>query len=640
MRILLALCAVVGVVSDAKAEKFYDLGPQITSSLVIGTTFSQDAKTVYTVMRGHPAKLLAFDVNTGEMLHRMPLEGAHGAWNACTASDGSIYVGSDDNAHLYRYIPGETEVHDLGLVLPNQTFVWDVCAGKDGEVFGGTYPGCQVFRYHPSSGFTEISHGAAAAGENYARSVTYDAATGKIYVGVGSHPHLIELDPKTGEKTDLLPKEYRDNEFVYGVEVLGDKLYAYISRLGKSLVIDTKTHEVLTILPAMAGQQLITRSPDDGKVYYVVGGKLTCFDPATLKPPKPVASCGNALAYTWSDQKLLIFVSGSVEQLDPATQKLSRLAACKMPAEETDIQSIELGPDGRIWTGGYLSGGNAAFDPNTGKSEQFKGLSQSEDITVVGSTLYFGLYPGARLALYDTSNPWDSKKNNPRQFADLGPEDQSRPMAMCGVESLGKVFIGTVPEYGKLSGVLAVYDIKSNKIEVHHDVVPKQSIVSLVYCKNLIIGGSSIWGGLGQQPQETGARLFVWDPETNKKVFEIVAVEGAKAITGLFTGPDGSVWGMAEGTLFSFDPVKREVTFSKKILPVQYDLSKTIWRDAFFAVHPSGQIYGVMRDRFFRLNPQTKEVTILRDKGAGLLAMDRDGGLYFRDGTHLWRYEP
>src|SRR5262250_781883 len=111
----------VFMLAKTSAGEFKDLGVQISSSTVIGTTFGKDGNSrdaVYTVMRGHPAKLLSFDAETGSFIQSLPLDGATGAWNACTASDGSIYVGSDANAHLYRYIPGETEARDLGLVAP------------------------------------------------------------------------------------------------------------------------------------------------------------------------------------------------------------------------------------------------------------------------------------------------------------------------------------------------------------------------------------------------------------------------------------------------------------------------------------------------------------------------------------------
>src|SRR5579862_3724037 len=166
MRIIFLLLGLLGIGASALGEgKFTDLGVQISSSTVIGTTFSKDNKSVFSVMRGHPAKLLEFDLTTGELNQSLPLPGAEGAWNACTATDGSIYVGTDSNGHLYRYIPGEKDVHDLGNPLPRETWVWDVVAGKDGEVFGGTYPGGKVFRYRPNDGFTDIARGPVASGE-------------------------------------------------------------------------------------------------------------------------------------------------------------------------------------------------------------------------------------------------------------------------------------------------------------------------------------------------------------------------------------------------------------------------------------------------------------------------------------------
>src|SRR5205814_6904492 len=113
------------------------------------------------------------------------------------------------------------------------------------------------------------------------------------------------------------------------------------------------------------------------------------------KPEKLVA-CPDALGFTWSDGKLVGFSRSGIFRFDPQTGQLTKTPV-KLPAEATDIQSIEPGPDGRIWTGGYLSGGNAAYDPSTGKSEQYRGLSQAEDMTVLRKSIYFGLYPGATL---------------------------------------------------------------------------------------------------------------------------------------------------------------------------------------------------------------------------------------------------
>src|SRR5438552_983772 len=198
MRVLIvAILGVFGAAATSGGGTFTDLGVQLTSMTLQGTTFTKDPagqELVCAVVRGDPAKLVVFDARSGEMLHRLPLEGAKGAWNATTASDGSVYVGTDDNGHLYRWVPGQDQASDLGQVGPEQTFAWDECAGADGEVFVGTYPGCQVIRYRSNDGFRDVGRGAVAPGDNYARSITRDPVTGKLYIGVGAHAHVIELD--------------------------------------------------------------------------------------------------------------------------------------------------------------------------------------------------------------------------------------------------------------------------------------------------------------------------------------------------------------------------------------------------------------------------------------------------------------
>src|SRR5690349_9609586 len=123
----LAAFSLMPVARAAKPEgKLEDLGVQITSMTLQGTTFAKDPAgraLVCTVIRGEPAKLLVFDIKSGDLLHRFTLTEAHGAWNATTASDGSVYVGTDDNGHLYRWIPGEEKLKDLGQVGKDQIFV-------------------------------------------------------------------------------------------------------------------------------------------------------------------------------------------------------------------------------------------------------------------------------------------------------------------------------------------------------------------------------------------------------------------------------------------------------------------------------------------------------------------------------------
>jgi outer membrane protein assembly factor BamB len=620
-----------------------------------GTAFATDPAgraLACTVIRGEPAKLLVFDLASGELRRRLPLIGAKGAWNATAASDGSVYIGTDDNGRLYRWIPGEKAVRDLGQVAPHQTFVWDVAAGEDGEVFLGTYPGCQVLRYQPKDGFTDVGRGPVAPGENYVRGITYDPSTKKIFAGVGAHAHLIELDPATGDKQNILPPKYADKTFVYSVDIAGGKLFALLTDGPITLVMDPATHAVEATLQNAAAQQVLSaRSPDGDKVYYVAGGKIVSYDLKThLTQPTPASAAPDVIGMHWmrldqpnfpGDTLIALTRRGRVIQFNPATGNCAD-RQLQPPPEPVPIQSIAAGPDGKIYSGGYLVGGLSVFDPATNSHVQLGSISQPEGIGSLGKNLYLGLYPHARLFTFDTSLAFDGK-TNPRQLDELHRVGQDRPMAVLAVPSLGRVFFGTVPDYGTLGGALAALDPASDDIEVQRNLVKDQSIVSLACADGLIIGGTSVSGGLGIKPTTREAKLFIWNPKQNRKTFETVAVPGAKLITGLLIGPHNTLWGVGQGTLFSFDLARREIINRKPLgfSRLTDEPADHWWREAALALHSNGNIYGSMNGRLFCIDPATGSVTVLRErKGDGLIAIDRSGRIYFRNRANLWRYAP
>jgi outer membrane protein assembly factor BamB len=334
-----------------EAERFKDLGVQITSKAMQGTSFVKDRQgrdLVFTVMRGEPAKLIGFDVATGELIKLLPLEGAQGAWTVTTSTDGSIYVGSQSNGSLYRYIPGQEDLTHLGQVLPGQTFVWDLTPGPNGAVFGATYPGCQVFRYHPDDGFTDVGNGAVAPDENYGRGIWYDDASGKIYVGVGAHAHLIELAPETGERRNILPEKFADKKFVYAVAVEAGRVFGQITDGSHLLVMNQRTHEIEALLPQVDSRLISPKSPYAEVVYFTAGGTLYAYDLEKREQSAVDVKLGaNIQTFAWltveelgQGPALVGFVrSGQIFKYHPRTGKTITLRL-DPPGEPTPIQSI------------------------------------------------------------------------------------------------------------------------------------------------------------------------------------------------------------------------------------------------------------------------------------------------------------
>lgn len=628
-------------------EQFKDLGNQVMEGSIQGGVFFKnetDDEYVYTVSRGRPAHLLGYDLKTNKLITDLPLPNEVGSWDLVISSDNWLYV-AGNTGHLYKHKPSTKLVEDLGKFL-TESLIYDLTAGENGEIFGGTYSSSRVFRYHPADGFSDPGNGSMIAGEQYVRSLAYHQKAKKIYAGVGSHAGLIELDLKTGTKRQMLPDEFRKNEFVYNMALLsgfsnGDRLFAWLLSGNKhqTLVYNLESGKLEQQINKMEVKSAI-KDPNSNKIYYLGGGKLLGND--LSKPHQQEEILGTfkdstALCSMWGkDKKLYILtVDKHIITYDPSTGKTS-VTDLDVPPQPIKINSLVSGPDGRIWTGGYLTGGHAAYNPKTGKVTQYPGIDQAEGMTVMGQYIYMGVYPNARMYVYDTKKKWYPENNNPRLIKQISGQD--RPFAGVKLEDSDKLFFGTVPRFGKLGGSLLEYDIRTDVMTTYNDLIPAQSVVSLVYAGGTVYGGTTVRGGIGIMPTEQEAKLFGWNPVTKSKVFEIAPVAKARAITCLINGPEGKVWGIADGTLFIFDPSKKEVIFKKDL----YTVSKGgpgVYYEAKLAVHPSGIIYGTGGGNLFKIDPETMDYTII-NKGARLLAIDKQGAVYTVINETLWQYNP
>lgn len=632
-------------VIPAENFKVTSLGPQVTDIMLQGSVFAktpQGKLKIYTVTRGTPAHLLAFDVVTRKLEVDLPLPKTDGSFDLEVSSTGIIYIAGGSGGNFYKHVPGSGKVEQLGKVLGTENYIWDLSAGKNGEIYGATYPNCKVFKYHPDEGITDFGTGPMVQGQNYVRGLVYNHTNRKLYAGIGTHAHLIELDVNTRSKTNVLPAEYSvAGKFVYDIGQIeglksGDRIY--FTGVAPQVMVYNVTKKVYeNNIPNFAVKTII-KDPKSEKVYYIHGNnKLMMLDYAQENPvPQQVSDfSGKPLASTWNEKGELIFLSSEqqIVVFNPATAE-KNVYGLDVPAQPISITVLKMGPDKKLWSGGYLSGNNAAYDLNKNKAEVFLGLSQTESLTVLGSKIYFGNYPGCKFNVYDTSKEWIKDKNNPKQIGIVRGQD--RPFGALAVPSLNKVFFGTVPNYGINGGQLVEIDGLTDKVKGHANVAGKQSIITLVFQDNMLIGGTSIWGGLGIQPVEKEAKLFVWDPVKKQNVYEVIPVPGAKAITALLNGPDGLIWGYAGGTLFKFDVQKKAIVLTKHIFE---DKRNTfLWRPDELVLHSNGMIYGNLIGKLISLDPKTLEVKSFGIGGADIvLGLNKE--MYYRSGKEVWRLD-
>lgn len=655
----------------AISQGITNLGVQINNSMMNATTFGigSNQDKIYGIFTGTgsiAAKFATIDVDTETVVGAThPLTGATGGWASTTATDGTVYVGTYSNGSVYRHVPGSGTVTHLGKAMAGESFVWTLTSGADGRIYGGTYDSAGYFKYEPANGFTTLGSTPIWPDKHYVRSIAFDESQGATYLGVGTNAALIRFDRVTGAKQDILPDKYSGSSMVGYLTFTGGRLFAGMAT-GELSVLNvvknangsvTATEEAT--LPAAAGHVSPARN---GKVYLVANGSLMAYDIAartftptgvttSLAPTRlgwvsladQVTFPGGTLVVVGTDQSrthLLKFNPGN------GSTRTAQIAGT--PLMPTVMRAVGAGPDGKIYSGGYLTGGTGVYHPLQGDTNDgapdvmLRGLSQTDSILGHNGKVYFGNYPHAVIHEYDPSLAW-STGTNPRSLGKLSSLGQDRPYALAA--GGGRLFAGTVPKYGAYDGALTVFDLSSGAYTVHRNFVPDQSVISLAYHNGVVYGGTSIRGALGvhEQPRATSAKFFSYNVSTGVKTEYSLSLGGGRVPTAITAVAvvDGRIWGLAEGHLFIFNPA----TGAFSTAPVQkfsadYRPYGT-WSDAAFALTPRdpASVYVTIGSALYRITKSSLAVTQLAT-GAKGLTVDEYGSLYYYNDVNLYRYLP
>lgn len=636
-------------------------------SLVHNLVFNRDGyytdpsgKTVaYVIQAGDPNILLVIDVETGDVIHSIPVidtvDGVEykGEYlrGFTIQPDGTVYMGGTPS-QLFKYVPGEDRVHYLSKLPGSATF--DLKNGPPGILIGGTYNRNEAFEYNIQTGeLTNLRR--VTSDEMYVYSVAYDEENNDYYFGIGSHAHVIRYDRDTGEKTEIpIPERFSNAQFVWDMNVRQGKLFLRFSP-GASLALDLESGQFEETDAIITSRLVSPVSPEGDRVYFSDASQLGYYDFNTKQYvflPVELESAANMIGFAqlsdpeYPGYTLIAMMDGWMlhYNLENGNQRTLRIP---VEGEASTLQTVAKALDGRMHTSGYISGGNAMYDPVTGQVEEYSKPTIGKDQVVPGSQtdrifsykdkIYYATYGSARIYEYDQSLPWDRLdpvNPNPKLLFSVSDYDQDRPLAGIVVQEAGKYVLGTVPDYGMLGGALVIYDLETNEREVYRNVIDQQSVTAVTYKDGLIYGGSNIWGGLGIQATETEAKLFIWDMEKKEKVFETVPIAGKRGITDLIVGPDGMIWGNAEGDLFIFDPETRQVVHRQNLTSRTY--GSAVWRDAQFQTGSDGNVYGVQMNQFFVIDAETKKKTVIRNNGnRNWLGQDDFGRFYLTEETEL-----
>jgi hypothetical protein len=603
--LILILSFVISVPRSLIAQK--DLGVPVSEPILWGTyagmgkTGALDTIYLSYAQYNAPLFLLAVNPDTAEIKQfNGPLSSEMGSWGYAVDHENRIYLGSYYNAHLLRFDPRTETWEDLGCPAGGkESFICAVTTAPDGKIWGGTFPSAKLFSYDPKTGMSE-SFGRMDPDQFYCYPTAGE--DGLIYCAIQFEKmDIVVFDPGKKTRTSLILPERRKPGRVTLVKGKDGRIYSKLSPSDQwSLVEEGKK---LVEVP-LSSVPLVTKALPDGRVFHSVENNI-------LRIENPVTKEKKEIQLQYEAAGAYIFLVGT-------------------------------GPDGNIYGSSMLPLRLFIFDPhsqsltNLGKASRVNGEVYS--MGSLDGKLYLCSYPEARLSVYDPGKPvrfGDDEDANPRDLGPMGG-DLYRPRAMIAGPR-GRVYVGGYPDYGLLGGAIGVYDPMRNEKRVYRHIIRNQSIASLAYVEkfDVIVAGGSISGGTGTHAVEKEAKLMLWAPKHEKKIFEIVPVPKAKTILSLAVTAEGLLYGITDNEkVFAFDPDKKEI---RKI----FDLGFKDPREISLQLGPDSRLYGLAKKAIFFIDPRSDQVSLVTEPSvpihSGMAMLGRK--IYFGSGANLYEFE-
>ena len=611
---------------------------QVSSFHSLAISF-KGKKLLCHVVNGHPATFNVVDLETNNIVFKKTIIGAESSWRLLKHQHTVYIAGTGDSGrsgHLFSYNLETKDFEEYGVVYEGEKFLWSLATDDSRYVYIGTWPNGKIIQFDTNLK-KFVDFGTIVSGQNYLRALTY--LDGYLYAGIGPMGSLVKIDPSSFDpQSGSLEIDHLEDPvknllnlqslpFCYELASSFPYVLAFFSTDTRDLFCyntQTDTWKHLT-----AGYKGTMITSDLGDVYYTTKDGLFRFNGAE-GTPKLVSSKVTAALHgggILEDELYSMFFNGSIFSfnLNNQTAKIT-----KSPAEgaNTLIQSIFKGPDNNLYFSAYPSGTGAMYNPKTDRFTRFP-LEQAEGMGSIGSDIYFGVYPHARIYKIDTTLPLD-QKTHPEMIWQI-EDKQDRPFVVTSGNDL--LIIGTIPTYGVLGGGISIYDPKGNSGETYAPVIPDHSVTSLLCLNGFLYGGTSIHGGLGISPTQEHALMFKWNLQTKKLEKTFMPLNEAKEapmISGLCE-INGLIYGNFNGFIFVYDPVKERTVKYRNLYPAVKQFGR--WRPTYNILGTDGLLYSSVGGYITAIDPETLNFkTIAR---SDRFALGKDNEVYYVKGWQL-----
>ncbi|NED94010.1 hypothetical protein G1H11_01640 [Phytoactinopolyspora alkaliphila] len=623
---------------------FTVLPPQITrqaSYLGMAAGVDENGRHVtYAMATGSehdPAILTVTDIITGEVVRNVRLPGATGAWgirqNPVTKT---VYIGTYGAPDLWLYTPGDDEATNAGRPpIQSWGFMYDMDFDDDGIAYGGGwgeptdgFAGAALYKFSEDDGYLgTLGPNPLVTDANYSRAVAYEEQTKTIFTGTGTNAHLIgcstEGEPRCKDLTGLFSPELQEATWVYGITAGDGYVMAWTgdsSSLGNDslVVLDVSRDsdgelqaEVIAEIEAVIynGSSPVV----DGKIYYSKanepGQPLYAFDVHTGEEVSVPDSDTGIFSRRWEAVELddpdwpgttlVGWNSGGIlVKYNIETGTLERTVVDGIPHVSTRINNVAAGPEGTIWSAGYLIGGLGGYTPMRDDEQVTYTLGgQAEAMISHDGRVYQGRYPYGHIESFIADEVASGQA--PRVDCEIGFQ-QNRPYGLLGHGD--RVYYGSQAEYGHDRGAFGWLDTETGECTTL-DVVGHQSINTIAASGSKVFGGGNIFFGYDGTPIDDQAELLIFDEETEEARTIQWPIEGTRSVNAAATAPDGTVWFYAEGWLLAIAPDTEEWVHSEHVFPDWKPGDRIAGNYGEMTLNVDGRIYGNVGGRVFGFDP-------------------------------------
>jgi hypothetical protein len=640
--IIAAFLLVLALAYPAQAESkapptgcgFSSLGTlPLMGATTAGTAYDRGRVYSVTSSASGPALLAVRDARTGRLLAERPLPLALGSWAVTVAPDHSVYVGSYNATpgamgRLFQYDPYQDKVTELGIPVATETFVWTLAATRH-AVYGGTSPTGRLFRHDLRTGKTE-DLGSPVPGEQFVRDLAI-GHDGTLYAGVGSESMKVAVLSPDGKLRRVIEPPVQGPGFAYDVDVVGRYLLVrYSTNAGANpMGVYDLRRDTWKQLVDDVDSLTVGGGARGGDVHLVQSDRLVRLDLHTGRVrPLGMTEFGEGAVrpLTWLGDTLVGTTSSGLIWHYDGRRDTGRILDSTITRQPVSIRSLTNGPDGRLYAGGFFTGGLAAYDPATGQAQHWPDVGQSEGMTTHKGKLYLGVYPGARI--------YEFTGDGPRLLLNLSDQEQDRPFAM--VSAGDWLAFGTVPKSGSIGGALGLLNPETGQKIIKRDLLPKHSIVGLAYRDGVVYGATSVFGGTAV-PQDAAAKVFAYDIATDTLKWQTAPVEGDLTLGSITFDDQGRLWGITPDAVFEMDPATGQTLRTSKHQTYPWaTLRVPVWLDTQIFFH-DGHLWGKTQSKVYKIDRATMGTTLIA-RPISNLQQGSDGHLYLSRFENFYTY--